>query len=443
MKKLALLCILLLTACGQTAVSSTININVSTPQATAVLNEAQPESQRIITVAGRAGSISEGMLAVIPEWEKATGYQIQHLELPYAYLQEKVFTDVLTGLGHYDVVFIDDPWLPALAGGGHLVPLAEFGYQPDPDFVERSLEVSRWPPPFGPKPPSQAAEAHPELYALPLIGNVQMLWYRKDLITEEPRNLNDLMRIVEETADPDNGLYGYAYLDGWGNPIVTEFNAWNWSYGGEIFDDEWHVIINREKSVHALTDFINYTHAVAPNQGYDSSGGVLDTMLNGAALTAIVWPNQNILIDDLSQSSVSGKIAVIPFPGAERQTSQLGNWLLGIPVTSTNKQAAFDFIIWATSHDTMLKLAQRGLPPARESIFTDEALADDFWWLSQTHQALEHATWRPRTPEWNKVESILGNYLVQAVNGHMEPKQALDQAAAEITAVMQQAGYFD
>ena len=435
MKRLYLFFTLLLMACSQTAV---LPITEPTSQATAVADE-----QRIITVAGRAGSIANGLRSVIPEWEKATGYQVQLLELPYAYLQEKVFTDVLTGLGHYDVVFIDDPWLPALAGGGHLVPLSEFGYQPDPDFVERSLDVSRWPPPFGPQPPNQAADAQPELYALPLIGNVQMFWYRQDLITEEPRNINELMRVVEQTADPDNGLYGYAYLDGWGNPIVTEFNAWNWSYGGDIFDDDWNVVINQPKSVHALTDFINYTNLVAPNQGYDSGSGVLDTMLNGASLTAIIWPNQNTLIDDLTQSSVSGKIAVIPFPGGERQTSQLGNWLLGIPVTSSHKQAAFDFIVWATSRNTMYKLAETGLPPTRESIFEDDALAKDFWWLPATQYALENATWRPRTPEWNKVESILGNYLVQAVNGQMEPKHALDQAAAEITAVMQQAGYFD
>ena len=437
MKKLVLFLLFFLTACTQTADTLPL-ADTTTVQATAVSNP-----DRVLTIAGRAGSISDGLRSVIPEWEKATGYQVQLLELPYAYLQEKVFTDVLTGLGHYDVVFIDDPWLPALAGGGHLVPLAEFGYQPDPDFVSSSLDVSRWPPPYGPQPPHEASDAQPELYALPLIGNVQMFWYRQDLITEEPRNIMELMRVVEETADPANGLYGYAYLDGWGNPIVTEFNAWNWSYGGDIFNDEWEVVINRPKSVRALTDFINYTQIVAPNQGYDSGGGVLDTMLNGASLTAIVWPNQNTLIDDLSKSSVSGKIAVIPFPGGERQTSQLGNWLLGIPVTSSNKQTAFDFIVWATSHDTMFKLAQTGLPPTRESIFEDEALAEDFWWLPQTHLALQHATWRPRTPEWNKVESILGNYLVQAMNEQMEPKQALDQAAAEITAVMQQAGYFD
>ena len=435
MKKLFLIItILFLTACLQTA---------DAPSDIASETTAVADQQRILTIAGRAGSISEGLLSVIPEWEKTSGYQVQLLELPYAYLQEKVFTDVLTGLGHYDVIFIDDPWLPALAGGEHLVPLAQFGYQPDPDFVTSSLDVSRWPPPHGPQPPGQASDAQPELYALPLVGNVQMFWYRKDIITEEPRNINELIRIVEQTADPTNGLDGYAYVEGWGNPIVTEFNAWNWSYGGDIFDDEWNVVINRDKSVRALTDFINYAHTVTPQQGYATGGGALNAMLGGNALTAIIWPNQNMLIDGSSQSQVSGKIAVIPFPGGERQTSQLGNWLLGIPVTSANKQVAFDFIIWATSHDTMFKLAQTGLPPSRESIFEDEALAKDFWWLPQTHQALQHATWRPRTPEWNKVESILGNYLVQAVEGQMEPKQALDQAAAEITAVMQQAGYFD
>jgi len=55
---------------------------------------------------------------------------------------------------------------------------------------------------------------------------------------------------------------------------------------------------------------------------------------------------------------------------------------------------------------------------------------------------LSNATWRPRTPEWNKVEDILGTYLSKAVAGDMEAQAALDAAAKEITDVMDQAGYY-
>ncbi len=431
------LLLVLLIACN----SDEATVDELTVQETAV--PSATAGPMTITIAGRAGSISDGLASIIPEFEKATGYKVTLLELPYAYLQEKVFTDVITGLGHYDVVFIDDPWLPALAGGGYLVPLEQFGYREDPDFVSRSLDVSRWPPPYGPQPPGDSDDEVPQLYALPLVGNVQMFWYRKDLITQEPQNIQELILMVEETADPDNGLYGYAYRNGWGNPIVTEFMAWNWAYGGDIFDDNWNVIVNNPKSVNALEDFVAFSNTVAPDQGYDRTSSVVSTMLDGTSISAIIWPNQNTLIDDPAQSSVSGNIAVIPFPGGERQTSQLGNWLLGIPTTSPHKQAAFDFLVWATSQESMRAIAETGLPPTRNSLFQDPELIETFWWLPETHEALKNATWRPRMPEWTKVETILGSYLVQVLEGQLEAKPALDQASAEIRALMKQSGYIE
>jgi multiple sugar transport system substrate-binding protein len=404
--------------------------------------EAAPAGGEKIVFAALVGVEIEGIKSVIPEWEAATGNTVEMVELPYANLQEKIFTEMQAGTGSYDVIFIDDPWFPFLAGGDYLTPLSEFGYEADPDFVQRSMDVCMWPPPFGPRAPGTAADAEPQIYALPSLGNVQLFWYRDDIITEQPETIADLISAIQENADPDNGLYGYVHRGARGNPIVTNFNAWNWSYGGDIFDDQWNVVVNQPKSVQALTDYISLLPLAPPGAANFNADEVGAAMLNGSSLAAIVWPAFNTQIDDPTKSKVSGQIAVVPFPKGELQTSQIGNWLLAIPAASQHKEAAFDFIQFATSADVMKQAAMAGAPPTRISVFTDPELVEQFWWYPAHMEALGNATWRPRTPEWNQVEDILGTYLSNAIIGDMEPQAALDQAAEEITAVMERAGYY-
>jgi multiple sugar transport system substrate-binding protein len=395
-----------------------------------------------IVFAALVGVEIQGIKSVIPEWEQKTGNTVEMVELPYANLQEKIFTEMQAGTGSYDVIFIDDPWFPFLAGGNYLTPLSKFGYEADPDFVQRSMDVCMWPPPFGPRTPGTSADAKPELYALPSLGNVQLFWYRKDILTEEPQTIDEMIAAIKAKADPAQGLYGYVHRGARGNPIVTNFNAWNWSYGGDIFDDQWNVVVNEPKSVQALTDYIDLLPLAPPGAANFNADEVGAAMLNGSSIAAIVWPAFNTQIDDPTKSKVSGEIAVIPFPKGEKQTSQIGNWLLAIPAASKHQEAAFDFIKFATSTDVMKQAALAGAPPTRKSVFEDADLAQKFWWYPAHEQALGNATWRPRTPEWNKVEDVLGTYLSKAITGDMEPQAALDQAATEIKDAMDRAGYY-
>ena len=112
-----------------------------------------------LEVAVVQGVESAGIKSVIPDWEKKTGNKVDLIELPYPNLQDKVFTDAQSATGSYDVIMIDDPWMPFLAygdaGKSYLTPLASLGYKTDDDFVKRSLDVSSWPPPSGRVCPAQ------------------------------------------------------------------------------------------------------------------------------------------------------------------------------------------------------------------------------------------------------------------------------------------------
>jgi multiple sugar transport system substrate-binding protein len=391
-----------------------------------------------IRVVGRSGSEIAGLAQVIPQWEALTGHKVELIELPYSYLQQRIFTDVWSEEGLFDVVLLDDPWFPALANEGYLTPLSAFGYQPDDDFIPRSLEVCMWPPPFGPRPPGISNKETPKLYALPLIGNVQIMWYRQDVIQPPPKNFDDFVTALETHNDPENNVYGYAYRGSGGNSLVTEFNAWNWAYGGEIFDENWNVVINSPESLQALQQFLKVTQLSQTAASNFSTGDVTESVLNGSALAAVNWPTSNI---DIIDRNLQAQIAIIPVPQQAVQTSQLGNWLLAIPITSQKKQLAYEFMVWATSPEVMREMAKAGTPPTRLSVFNDPDLVAEFWWFPLTAEALKNATWRPRTPEWNKIVYLMSDNLTLAISGQVTPEEALANIEKQATDVMQRAGY--
>ncbi len=52
------------------------------------------------------------------------------------------------------------------------------------------------------------------------------------------------------------------------------------------------------------------------------------------------------------------------------------------------------------------------------------------------------AQWRPRTQEWNAVETILGTHVNAALAGIETPEDAIAKAATEIEKQMREKGYY-
>ena len=394
-----------------------------------------------LRVAVREGPVSSGIITAVEEWEAMTGISVELHAFSHAYLQEEIFLDVDTESGQYDVVLIDDPWFPSLAGNNYLMPLSAFDYQADPDFVVGSLEMGMWPPPRGPRPPGLSRDAVSQLYALPLVGNVQLFWYNQDLIPQQPQSINELLVVLNQTAQANN-LFSYSYTGNAGNAIVTEFNAWNWSYGGRIFDDQWNVIINDAASVKALTDWLTVLENTSPStKQYTSSSNTGGEVLQSKALASMVWPANIPSLYEVYPTAPT--MNIIPLPKGAEQTSQIGHWLLAIPTTAQHKQEAYNFILMATGVNAMKQAAAYGLPPTRTSLLQSPDLVASYNWFPEVEQAINNGTWRPRTPLWTKIEHILGNYLALAVSGQLTPQQALDEAALEIEKVLEKANYYN
>jgi multiple sugar transport system substrate-binding protein len=407
-------------------------------------NQSNPSSDKgsgKISVAMVTGVESSAIKKLVPNFTKETGIEVEWNEFDYNTLYEKILNDLKAGAGTYDVIFADDPWMPMFAGGGFLEPLEKFGYQTDDDIAKMSNQVTMWPAPSGPRLPGSDPNEQPKQYGIAQVGNVQLLFYRKDIIGEKaPETWDEVFQLIDKHKG--KVPYGYVIRGAKGNPVSTNFNGTAlWSSGGDIFDDNWNVTFNNEKAQKALDLYLKLAKTGPDGVANYNADEVGRAMSQGEALMATVWPAWGMTMEDPAKSKVVGKIGYSLIPKGERHAPMIGNWILAIPKGSKNQEAAFKFITWASSKESQKAMAMAGGIPTRISVLTDPELVKKFPYLPAVKEGLETAKWRPRTPEWSKVEDIIGTYINLAVAGQISAKEALDKAAAEITEHMKGAGY--
>src|SRR5499427_8199271 len=113
---------------------------------------------KTITLSMLAGYKEDVLRANLPEFEKKTGIKVVVDAAPFGDLYKKQLLSLSTG-GRYDVLFMDEPWVPPLSE--FLAPLDERARGLDvQDFVPTTVA---------------AGQFQGKQYALPVDPNVQLL----------------------------------------------------------------------------------------------------------------------------------------------------------------------------------------------------------------------------------------------------------------------------
>jgi len=397
-----------------------------------------------LTLAVNSGVEGDALKQAALDYEKQTGVHINIAEFPYANLFEKELIDLNAHTGAYDLIMLDDPWFPKFGSQQlltELTPLlASRGRQgPDPDFVSTSIALGREPYQTG------------ALYALPYVGNSQLLFYRKDLFArhnlKEPATWDDVLTAAKTISEQEtNGapgggkVYGYVMRAAQGNAAVADFMPIFWAFGGEMFDSNGQPHVNSPEGIAALNFMLELGTYSPPGYASFNADDVGAHLLQGTAATSINWPAWISSFSDAAKSKVIGKMEFTSMPSAKNPgRAEIGNWLIAIPRDAKNKEAAFDFLIWATAAEQMKLSAERGNPPTRKSLFNNPELVKKFPAYPAQLRSLENSRPRPRTPFWNEIENVFGIYLSKANSGELSAADAMNQANSEIAKILERA----
>ncbi|TCU15989.1 ABC transporter substrate-binding protein [Rhizobium sullae] len=390
-----------------------------------------------ITILVPSGSEGDGLRAAAKDYAKMKDTKVEAVQAPYANVFEQGANAGATKSGVFDIILMDDPWIPFFAENGHLEDLTAFFKEagmegPDSDFLSKSLAVCRNPYNTGP------------FVCLPYVGNAQMFFYDaakyKEAGVDAPKTWDDVLKASKMLTENGGGRYfGYVFRGGQGNPVVADFMPIFWSYGADMFNsDRTKVTIDTPEGAAAMKTFMALRDVSPKGVESYNANEVGTALAAGTAASSINWPNYVATFEDPSQSKMVGKISYSPIPaGTKPGSSEIGHWTMGIMSASKNKQEAFDFMVWATSAEQIKISATRGNPPVRTSVFTDPELTsqEKFRHYPVLMEAIQASTPRPRHPKWPEIENAFGIELSKAVAGTVTPEEALKNAQEAVSRI--------
>jgi len=401
------------------------------------------QSDVTLTIAAVKGGEDAGLKALAPMYTQATGVKINIVENPYSDLYTKLTNAMPANDATYDLVMLDDPWMPQFGTNGWLSDLGPLGITQDPDIAQIVWDVGTWPPPHGPVPPSEVGKPS-QLLGVTIVGNVEMFMYRCDKTPTAPASYDDVLANAKAQNGPD--FAGYIIRGLATNPVSSDSLPILWSFGGDIFDQNWNVVLDSDASIAALKFLVDDLGAVArPDPASTDAADRDRIMALGQGYQSSVWPGEiNTGVFGSGSTVTTKEVCFVPIPKGPsgKGVGMMGNWMLGVPTASKNQQAAADFIKWMLQADTQKTYAQNNGIPSRTSVLKDPDLAAANPYFPVLADALQAPpNWRPRTDQWNAVETIYGTELNAALAGQKTAEDAAKSAASQIRSLMAVAGY--
>ncbi|WP_192886523.1 extracellular solute-binding protein [Agrobacterium sp. LAD9] len=336
-----------------------------------------------------------------------------------------------SGSSGIDVVHLNDPGVKLFASKGWLEPLDDLWAKYKDTY---SLDDY-------PKAMIDAVSYKGHIYAMPVMINTQMLFYRKDVFDKMgikvPETMDDYLKLPKILADA-----GEPNIAAGMKPVDYAINRIHWflnTMGDGWFDKNWNPVFNSPnglKAIEAMKETVPY----AP-RGWTSHGNDEDTinLSQGISSLGLQWTTRAASMQDPTKSKVVDKIGWAAAPGGGARIAFDG---FAIPKSSAaNKEEVFKIMAEAMSPENMKVNADRAYPP-RISVASDPELEKKFPWYPAVRASIDLDKPTPDLPEFNDVAEIVVRRVLQALTGEMEVKPAMDNAAEEVRTFLASKGYY-
>jgi ABC-type glycerol-3-phosphate transport system substrate-binding protein len=394
------------------------------------------------------------MKPLLAEFEEATGITVVVDEYPYPDIITAQEVSYSAGASTFDVGMMDPLILGTWFSAGWVEPLDE--YLASEELTDAELVNME---DFLEKPMIQMHDPESgQLMGLPFYAESIEIMYRKDLFEaagiEPPQTMEELMAAAEALHNPDDGITGISLRGDRGAGLnVYIFTSFLRAFGGDYFDENMKPVLDSPEAIAAAEYYAeilqNYGFPGPANVGWEET---LTNMEQGNVAMIIDATVFGGPLEDPEQSVVAGNVGYAMVPeGPAGRAPALSAWGMFIPKDSENKEAAWQFIQWATSADVQLRSAILGprSDVTRKSVWENQEFVDlkASWgdWSSVTLASLEESVpeYRPRIANWTEVGDRLGVALSEVISGQRSAEEALKAANEDITEMMIDAGLYN
>ncbi|MFF5340013.1 ABC transporter substrate-binding protein [Streptomyces althioticus] len=263
--------------------------------------------------------------------------------------------------------------------------------------------------------PIQTATWKGKLYAVPYNTNIQLLWYRKDLVPKPPTTWAEMLDMSRDLARQGKPHYAeiqgaqYEGLTVWFNSLIN-------SAGGTILNPSATQPSLGPPAVKAASIMRDLARSPAadpslPNQMEDQNRLAMES---GVAAFEINYPfvypsmksNNPTLFKDF-------RWAVYPRVDADRPSRPtIGGIDLAVSAYSRHPDLAFDAALCLRDRENQLNAALKGgLPPTLRALYDEPEFMKEYPFSREVLTSLESASVRPLTPAYQNVSIAVSHTL--------------------------------
>ena len=279
--------------------------------------------------------------------------KINFVTLPENDLRSKVTQDVATNAGKFDIATIGSYETPIWAHNGWLQNL-------QPYFDKMSAtDKSNYNYDDLIKPVMSSLSYQGNPYSLPFYGESSFLMYNKQIFAQHHLTMpmhptwDQVAQFAKELNNPAQGTTGILLRgqSGWGMNMAALDTIIN-TYGGRWFDNNWKPQLSSPQVKQAVTFYANllqkYGEPGASTAGWQEC---LNIMTQGKGAMFYDATSFGGVLETPATSKIAGNVGYVFAPTAVTPNGShwLWAWSLGIVNSSKNKDAAFQFLSWATS----------------------------------------------------------------------------------------------
>lgn len=298
-------------------------------------------------------SYTDNMKKLLPEFEKESGITVTISTVPYSNQASKIALNFSQKSDAYDVVFNDNVY-----GVGYY----------DSKYVEDLTPYEKAGAKYGTvssfyKPYIAPMTKDGKVFGLPVYGESTWLMYRTDLfsqygISAPPKTMDELEADAKTVEQKSGGsIAGITLRGASGIQNVYPWSGFLRSFGGDYFNKSGKVDVASTQSVEAAQFWANLLKNYGPSGAANFDWQQNTTAFtNGKAAMTIDATANGPYNEDPSSSKVAGKVGYAAIPYAIPNPPTSGNTNNSLEVHglylssfSKNKQAAYDFMAWATS----------------------------------------------------------------------------------------------
>ncbi|MFJ6669587.1 ABC transporter substrate-binding protein [Actinosynnema sp. NPDC091369] len=359
--------------------------------------------------------------------ERADGYEIVYHKLPREAdgQREQLVRRLAAEDDGMDVMALDVTWTAELAKAGWI---KEFTGQARSEVEDGTLET-----------PLDTARYEGKLYGAPDNTNVQLLWYREDLLkglgVQPPKTWDEMIDIGSRLeADGNDETPGLVQATGKQyEGLVVLYNTLVNTAGGHILDEDGTKAVVDDGAVKALevlkkfatSDVVDpsFSNAVEDDARLAMEGGKAAFMLN--------WPYVYAAAQKVESLAPNLKWAPYPSIDGGDANVTVGGINYAVSSFSRHPDESFDAVLCLRSAENQKFAAiNDGVPPTIESVYDDPEMAKPYPMKDAILETLKNASVRPRTPAYQNVSTVISTILSPPAS--IDPQRTAERLRTEL-----------